>query len=108
MINHQFCVPGGQNDLDLGSGQGHTGAHIWLRSTHTPNEIKIRESFCGAQFLNFLLKHRGMSILYEIHPAMSLYCLRLESRGRGAGSVISTVRADMIWTRSKVKVTGIL
>jgi len=24
-------------DLDLRSGQGHTGAHIWWRSTHTPN-----------------------------------------------------------------------
>jgi len=24
-------------DLDLGSGRGHTGAHIWWRSTHTPN-----------------------------------------------------------------------
>jgi len=24
-------------DLDLGSGWGHTGAHIWSRSTHTPN-----------------------------------------------------------------------
>jgi len=22
---------------DLGSGRGHTGAHIWLRCTHTPN-----------------------------------------------------------------------
>jgi len=25
------------SDLDLGSGLSHTGAHIQLRSTHTPN-----------------------------------------------------------------------
>jgi len=24
-------------DLDLRSGRGHTGAHMWSRSTHTPN-----------------------------------------------------------------------
>ena len=31
-------------DLDLGSGRGHTGgAHIWLRSTHTPNLIQIEK-----------------------------------------------------------------
>jgi len=24
-------------DLDLGSGRGHINAHIWSRSTHTPN-----------------------------------------------------------------------
>jgi len=32
-------------DLDLGLGRSHTGAHIWLRSTHTPNYIKIRKTF---------------------------------------------------------------
>jgi len=24
-------------DLDLGAGRGHKDAHIWSRSTHTPN-----------------------------------------------------------------------
>jgi len=28
-------------DLDLGSGRGHTGEHIWSSSTHTPNYIEI-------------------------------------------------------------------
>jgi len=32
--------------LDLGSGQGHTGGHIRLRSTHTPKN-EIRKTFCG-------------------------------------------------------------
>jgi len=34
-------------DFDLGSGRGHTGVHIWSRSTHTPNYIKIGKTFCG-------------------------------------------------------------
>ena len=28
-------------ELDLGSGRGYTGVHIWSRSTHTPNYIEI-------------------------------------------------------------------
>jgi len=52
--NHQFWAPrqngGGDRprkvhlsqlqkllDLHLRSGRGHTGAHMWSRSTHTPN-----------------------------------------------------------------------
>jgi len=27
-------------------GQGHTCAHMWLRSTHTLNYIEIGKSFC--------------------------------------------------------------
>jgi len=35
-------------DLDLRSGRGHTGAHIWSRSTHTPNSIEIgKRTFRG-------------------------------------------------------------
>jgi len=33
-------------ELDLRSGQGHTGAHISSRSTHTPNYIEIGK-LCG-------------------------------------------------------------
>ena len=62
--NHQFWVPrqngGGDRprkvhfsqlwklrDLDLRSGRGHTGAHMWSRSTHTPNQMEIGKTFCG-------------------------------------------------------------
>ena len=32
-------------DLDLRSGRGHTDVHVWSRSTHPPNEVKIRKTF---------------------------------------------------------------
>jgi len=34
-------------DLDLGSGRDHTDVHIWSRSTHTLNYVKIGKTFCG-------------------------------------------------------------
>ena len=34
-------------DLDLGSGRGHTGVHIWSRAIHIPNYIEIGITFCG-------------------------------------------------------------
>jgi len=34
-------------DLDLRSRRGHTGAHTWSRSTHTPNWVEIGKTFCG-------------------------------------------------------------
>ena len=38
-------------DLDFGSGQGHTGAHMWLRSTHTQNYMEIgKKTFCGRTY----------------------------------------------------------
>jgi len=33
--------------FDLGLGQSQTGVHIWLRSTHTLNKIKIQQNFWG-------------------------------------------------------------
>jgi len=32
-------------DRDLGLGRSHTGAHIRLKSTHTPNYIEIGKNF---------------------------------------------------------------
>jgi len=37
----QFLVVQKLRDLDLRSGRCHTCAHIWSRSTYTPNEIEI-------------------------------------------------------------------
>jgi len=42
----QFSEVQKPRDLDLGLGRGHTGALIWSRSTHTPNEIEIGKTSC--------------------------------------------------------------
>jgi len=34
-------------DLDLRLGRGHTGVHMWSRSTYTPNYMEIGKTFCG-------------------------------------------------------------
>ena len=34
-------------DFDLGSGRGHTGAHIWSTYTNTANYIEIGKTFSG-------------------------------------------------------------
>jgi len=38
-------------DLDVASGRGDTDAHIWSRSTHTPNLIHIGKTFCARKYL---------------------------------------------------------
>jgi len=53
-------------DLDLRSGWGHTGVHMWSRSTNTPNYMEIGKTFCrrtegrtGLQIVDLLGHRRG-------------------------------------------------
>ena len=36
-------------DLDLASGRSYTGAHVRLRSTHTPDYVQIAKNFVDGQ-----------------------------------------------------------